>query len=191
MGADVDDLIERLGELDPDERRELSSRIRADWARRVGDARRAYLERLEEEPLVGGGGMGFQPVPGEEKSRSSTAVSIRTIRSVRQAHHQPSVTGSTISSRVGVPPASGRRGTSRRRDGGVWRGSDPPRSSRGIRARNRAGVPNRPWVSRRRRVPTRSRSTAIRSRSPRTGGRRPGEPPVAVRFSASLPSSRA
>jgi hypothetical protein len=67
MGADVDDLIERLGELDPDERRELSSRIRADWARRVGDARRAYLERLEEEPLVGGGGMGFQPVPGEEK----------------------------------------------------------------------------------------------------------------------------
>mgnify|MGYP006934456382 CR=1 FL=1 len=138
MGADVDDLIERLGELDPDERRELSSRIRADWARRVDDARRAYLERLEEEPLVGGGGMGFQPVPGEEEEWSSTAVGIRTVRSAAL---------------VG-----------------------------GTRVRNRAGVPNRPWVSRGRRVPT---------RSPRTGGRRPGEPPVAVRFSASLPSGRA
>lgn len=105
------------------------------------------IERLEEERLVGGGGMGFQPVPGEEKEWSSTAVGIRTVRSAAL---------------VG-----------------------------GTRVRNRAGVPNRPWVSRRRRVPTRSRSTAIRSRSPRTGGRRPGEPPVAVRFSASLPSGRA
>lgn len=105
------------------------------------------IERLEEERLVGGGGMGFQPVPGEEEEWSSTAVGIRTVRSAAL---------------VG-----------------------------GTRVRNRAGVPNRPWVSRRRRVPTRSRSTAIRSRSPRTGGRRPGEPPVAVRFSASLPSGRA
>lgn len=105
------------------------------------------IERLEEERLVGGGGMGFQPVPGEEEEWSSTAVGIRTVRSAAL---------------VG-----------------------------GTRVRNRAGVPNRPWVSRRRRVPTRSRSTAIRSRSPRTGGRRPGEPPVAVRFSALLPSDRA
>ena len=67
MGDDIDDLIERLGELDPDERRELSSRMQADWARRVGDAQRAYVERLEEENLVGGGGMVFQPAPGEEE----------------------------------------------------------------------------------------------------------------------------
>ncbi|AXG10098.1 hypothetical protein [Haloplanus rubicundus] len=67
MGDDIDDLIERLGELDPDERRELSRRMQADWARRVGDAQRAYVERLEEENLVGGGGKVFQPIPGEEE----------------------------------------------------------------------------------------------------------------------------
>ena len=67
MGDDIDDLIERLGDLDPDERRELSRRMQADWARRVGDAQRAYLERLEEENLVGGGGSVFQPIPGEEE----------------------------------------------------------------------------------------------------------------------------
>jgi hypothetical protein len=66
MGDDIDDLIDRLGELDPEERRELSRRMQADWARRVGDAQRAYLERLEEENLVGGGGKVFQPIPGEE-----------------------------------------------------------------------------------------------------------------------------
>jgi len=67
MVDDIDDLIERLGELDPSERRELSRRMRADWVRRVGDAQRAYRERLEEENLVGGGGMVFQPIPGEEE----------------------------------------------------------------------------------------------------------------------------
>lgn len=66
MGDDIDDLIDRLGELDPEERRELSQRMQADWARRVGDAQRVYLERLEEENLVGGGGSVFQPIPGEE-----------------------------------------------------------------------------------------------------------------------------
>jgi hypothetical protein len=66
MGDDIDDLIERLGELDPSERQELSQRMQADWVRRIGDAQRAYLERLEEENLVGGGGTVFQPIPGEE-----------------------------------------------------------------------------------------------------------------------------
>jgi len=66
IGDDIDDLIERLGGLDPEERRELSRRMQADWARRVGDAQRAYVERLEEENLVGGGGSVFQPIPGEE-----------------------------------------------------------------------------------------------------------------------------
>jgi hypothetical protein len=41
MGDDIDDLIEPLGVFDPDERHELSRRMRADWVRRVGDARRA------------------------------------------------------------------------------------------------------------------------------------------------------
>ncbi|AZH25142.1 hypothetical protein [Haloplanus aerogenes] len=67
MGDDIDDLIEQLGELDSEERRELSRRMQADWARRIGDAQRAYLERLEEENLVGGGGSVFQPIPGEEE----------------------------------------------------------------------------------------------------------------------------
>lgn len=67
MEDDIDDLIERLGELDPEERRGLFRRMRADWIRRVGDAQRAYVERLEEENLVGGGGSVFQPIPGEEE----------------------------------------------------------------------------------------------------------------------------
>ncbi|WP_251344041.1 hypothetical protein [Haloplanus halophilus] len=66
MGADIDDLIDRLEALDSEERRELSRRMRADWVQRVEDAQRAYLDRLEEENLVGGGGSVFQPIPGEE-----------------------------------------------------------------------------------------------------------------------------
>jgi len=67
MANDIDDLIERLGELEPDKRRELSRRLRADWTKRVRDAQRAYLDLLEEENLVGGGGSVFQPIPGEEE----------------------------------------------------------------------------------------------------------------------------
>ena len=75
MADDIDDLIERLGELDSSERQELSRRMQADWVRRVADAQRAYRERLEEEGLLH-----VETAAGSNRSRGTGAIRLRSPR---------------------------------------------------------------------------------------------------------------